>query len=87
MRTPPESRRYWEDRLMSEYLEAMDAFRIARNRVRDLQRLARDCSGSTDGIMALEQANAIYTSAHVRYRDALFAFNDVILNGKIPEDR
>jgi len=82
-----ESRRSWEDRLLAEYLEASDALRLARDRVRHLQEIARDCSGSSDGTLALAQAIAINTSARDRCRNALQAFNNLVVDGKLPEDR
>ena len=85
MRTPPKSRRYWEDRLLQEFIESQHALEAASEKMKRLYEIVQAAPGTPDGRLALEQARAALDAAHERCRKALQAFNDVILYGKKPE--
>ena len=85
MRTPPESRRYWEDRLLQEFIESQHALKAAADTMKRLYEIVQAAPGTPDGRFALEQARAALDAAHQRCGKALQAFNDVILYGKKPE--
>ena len=87
MRTPQGPPWHWEGRLLTEYLEALDAARVSRDLLKRLYAVAQAAPGTPDGALAMAQAREIITVTHKRLQDAFDAFNRALLDTKIRDEQ
>jgi hypothetical protein len=82
-----QEQRATEDNLREALERAKTEHEAAREEVRLTTQLRKDLgSGNPDGSFAIIQANNAHVQAHRKHQAALKAFNDFVLDRKLPAD-